>query len=215
MINNYTRAPEGLPNLSLSVFYDTDKASILFQENFERLITERYFSAWFFTDCGNETTPETLKDIFDVSKFSFETLKDIFTESNLWNNETREEMIAEVSDFKISELSIDYLIQLFGENESEYGYTHARGYNQGDYSVVIFKKSENLPNFSRYFFDCPVYALFEVDGEEYFLTEFLDSDYEYNRESIISGFIKAYNGHEKEYVIKWLSDNLPENPETV
>ena len=210
MINNYTRAPEGLPNLNLSVFYDADEASILFDENFNALKRDGRFGVYFFTDCGNETTPETLKDIFDVSKFSFETLKDIFTESNLWDNETREEMIAEVSDFKTSELSIDYLIQLFSENESDYGYAETRGYSQGDYSVVIFKKSEILPDFNHYFWDCPIYARLFVDGEEYCLDEHLTDLYEYNRESIISGFFKAYNGPEKEYVAKWLSNNLPE-----
>lgn len=84
-----------------------------------------------------------------------------------------------------------------------------------NYALVIFKKSENLPDFDRYFWDCPVYARLFVDGEEYYLDEHLTDLYEYNRESIISGFEKAYNGPEKEYVIKWLSDNLPEHPEMV
>lgn len=212
MVNNYCRGPEGKPGLELFVEYDSDFARILFEENFESVKTDGCFGIYFFTESGMLEKPDTLKDIFDFSKFSYETIKDIYTDFNMFDNESREDMVEEISDVKLTDVSDKYLIHLLRENESAYSIKTTRGYSQGDYAFVIFKKSENLPDFNRLFWDCPVYARFFVDGEEYYLEDYLTDSYSWDREKALNGFKESYKGPEKDYVIGWLSDNLPEYP---
>lgn len=208
MVNNFCRGPEGKPVLELFVEYDSDFARIRFEENIEPIKKDIYF----FTESNTLEKPETLKDIFDFSKFSDETIKDIYTDFNVWGNESREDMMDYISEVKLTDVSEEYLIHLLRENESAYSLKTTRGYSQGDFAFVLFKKSENLPDFDRLFWDCPVYARFFVNEKEYFLEDYLTDTYLWDREKVLNGFKESYDGPEKEYVIQWLSDNLPENP---
>lgn len=214
MINNYTRPPEGKPELKLSVFYDTDESNVLFEENFEPLIRGWRETLYFYTAGWTYERPIYISDIFDLSKLSFDTKKEIKGQFELWDDETEDELDEFLIRLEIDTLSIDYLTSLLDENPSDYDWCSTSGYCQGDYARVVYKKSEGSEayNFDNYFWDSPVYARLEIDGEEWFLDEYLKDRYTYDKDLILEGFEKEYNGAEKEYVLGWLKENLTDHP---
>lgn len=91
-----------------------------------------------------------------------------------------------------------------------------RGFCQGDYAEIIvptnlsFKRGFDFQTyFENLFYRAPVYARIEIDGEEYYLDEYLSDLYQWDRAEVITGFEKNFNHDKKDIVMKWLEENLP------
>lgn len=81
--------------------------------------------------------------------------------------------------------------------------TAIRGYSQGDYAEVFYcpddikevwgkapTDSELNDLFTQLFYDAPVYARIEVNGDEYYYHDYADDSYKWDREKFIQGVAK-------------------------
>ena len=100
----------------------------------------------------------------------------------------------------------------------KYGVTAISGYRQGDYAEILYDpsiwSSDFNPReyFQNLFYDCPIYARVEIDGEEYYLDQELADPYTWDKreaEKIVRSWDIA------ESAKQWIVDNLPEYLEYV
>lgn len=108
----------------------------------------------------------------------------------------------------------------------------SRGYSQGDYSEVIIPESiisefkdqtlETIGNYlqdeiDHLLWDAPIYCRLEIDGNEFYFDDKIEDVYSYDKDAMIEIF--ATNTPENltldqiEYIVNWLTENLPENPD--
>ena len=213
-INNYTRPPEGEPAIELSVFYDTEFANSLFEDNIEPLVYMPYghdLCLAFYTDSDSVPVPEYVSDIVSLRDLPEETIIEIaerFDYSPLAELReefpTLDELRDEIGGWHLDSLSDDDYIWLVELPTSRYGVKTTRGYSQGDVCNVIYSRSHEPSRelLDNLFWDAPVYCNLTVDREEFQL----GGDYEYDIDKIV----EAYTGPHSEYVKAWLRDNLPE-----
>lgn len=209
MLNNFTRPAEGLPVLELSVFYDTDMAQI----NFDDFVTPIQYGCNALTIGGYECAPETIGDLFELNKMNKRQLLKLAyaCESETETEGTKADIIEGLELVKLADCCGDETLDLLDSLPSKYGYMTTCGYSQGDCCAVLYLKDKKPSRewIDKLFWDCPIHACLTIDGEENYLDEYLESSYDYNKETILS----KYDG--PEYVKKWLSENLPENPNYV
>lgn len=218
-INNFTRPAEGKPALELSVFYDTEFARDVFNDNIKPLLYSRYghdLCLAFYTDSDLVSIPEYVSDVVSLRDLPEETIIEIarrFDYSPI--DELREEFPTvdelrdEVSNWHLDSLSDDDYIWLVELPTSKFGVKTTRGYSQGDVCNVIYALDHEPSRdwLDHLFWDAPVYCNLTVDGEEFYLEG--EDSYDYDKESIIAN----YDGKDAEYVKAWLRDNLPECPD--
>lgn len=103
-----------------------------------------------------------------------------------------------------------------------------RGHSQGDYAEIIFTnelmKEYNFDDkekflsmmgdyFTNLFYDAPLYARLEIDDQEIYLDDFQKDSYTYDKNEILEHAKKTIEHKQKDYIISWLSEELPDQPD--
>ena len=207
--NNFTRPEENRPALELQIFYDTDASRIVFDE----CITVLKHDSNGASLAGYECSPETIGEIVNLKSLKKSELMDLAKEID-WFDEseklTKAGLIDSLESVDIKNQFID-VCKIIREYPSEYDFMITRGYCQGDCCAVLFKK-DNKPSreyIDHLFWDSPVYAHLSIDGGDFYLDEYLEDSYNYDREKLLEKIKPDLS----EYVFNWLSRNLPEHLE--
>ena len=209
--NNFERPPKNKPALELNIFYDTDASRIYFDEQ----ITVLKHDSNGASLAGFECSPDSIGEIVNLKALKKSELIELAKELN-WYDEseklTKEGLIDDLETIDIKSPFID-VCEIIKEYPSEYDFMITRGYSQGDSCAVLFKK-DNKPSeqyIDNLFWDSPVYARLSVDDKEFYLDEYLEDSYNYDREKLLEKIKPDLS----EYVFDWLSRNLPEHLEYV
>ena len=108
--------------------------------------------------------------------------------------------------------------ELGGYFEIKYNVAKIRGYCQGEYAEVLYDPAiwsgdfDPSEYFTHLFYDAPVYARIEVDGEDCYIDELMADNYRWDKseaEKIVRGF------NLPDSVKDWIISELPEYPEYV
>lgn len=230
--NNYDTKANGVA-IAATYYHDTDAAIILFDENFKILQHSHHntTAVCYYIDNGNVDAPDTIewkltgtdedviqygmrllheeedeirgRDIQEVREAILEecspNLIDYAIEGSAWDH---------INDFGSSSLSIEPVKPLI--------ILQTTGYSQGDYAKVIYcpddlekawgtepKQSEIQKIVNRLYWDAPVYASIELNGEnvpewddntagEYVLYDMPDYDeYDFDRDKFLAWVSEA------------------------
>ena len=223
--------------LELHVFFDTDMARIEFEDCFKVYTHAGYRSTCrvFYTGAGWEDFPDTVSECYDLSKVTRREARDFVVDTLIDEFTTAREVVENCRYYHDGDW-LAYLVELMDEEEFvsvfdedtrpaigefKYDVVSVTGYCQGDYAEVMFDagkwdgdSSKARKHFEQLFYDQPVYARLEVDGEEYYLDEYLVDNYEWDREKVMEELNKTELA-DKPGVLEWLEENLPEHPEYV
>lgn len=241
-MNNFDRSSSGV-NLELSCFWDLDLARIYFNESFTLLHSNSdsminpysRVNVYQYTDYGN--LPEI--DLNDINEYQF-TTKELYQAllAIIDHDELREyareyhgksfskcnkSELIDIAENTVSTYDFDYLLSNF---TLKHEIISSRGYCQDDYVEVIIhndywqginKTDKALNNLSdtidHLFWDSPLYCRLEVDNEEIYLDGNLLDQYTYDENVILEIANKAINHDKKKYILEWLKENLPTNPD--
>lgn len=207
--NNFERPPENKPALELHVFYDTDASQISFNECITVLKSDSSGASL----AGFECSPETIGEIVNLKSLKKSELIELAKELDYYDESeklTKADLIDGLESVDIKNRFID-VCEIIREYPSEYDFMVTRGYCQGNVCFVLFKKDNKPSNeyIDHLFWDCPVYAHLSIDGEDFYLDEYLEDAYIYDREKLLDKIKPDLS----EYVFEWLSRNLPEHLE--
>lgn len=185
--NNYTKNSEGL-SVSVSAYYDSVMASVLFRENFEHL--NRDCTLFFYTEEGTYDTPKYIKDVADITE------------------KGKEE---EIEDYPLEELEY-FIEQGYCTMKEPYLLTHVHGYSQGDYATVLHRSGDK-EEFERLFYEAPMYIQATVEEECYDIYYSGIDPYDpYDKEKIAKAFndLSKYKSEElfNEF-LRLLPETLP------
>lgn len=236
MKNNYDQSSTGT-NLDLRCFYDGDLASDTFADNFSVIQHGGYkaTACYFFTNCGQVEKPDYLSNCYDFTGADYRafrafcleqcvqskaaggyadcTARDVIEEKRQGFETWKEYAIELLDEMGIVEAMRDGFPDIEGAKVL-FEVATARGYSQGDYAKILFKREDWMKDnpshiFSQFIFQQEIYCRLDVDGKEYHLSEGLADSYEYEKEELI-----AYAKEQglSEYVTGWLSENLPDCP---
>lgn len=243
---NFDQSSCGM-DIELSISRDTDRAGMDFSECFEiiqqghfsRITIAEYIEfgnfkgGFFFSD---PTEYQFTKKELIAALLKHAPIEDLNYDAKRWYNKTLKSMTKpELIEFAKEWNSDPFTFAEFMQENFTSLYTEyeTRGYSQGDYAQVIFsnkfkqywKKETNkdftLSDFEgmidNLFWNAPIYARIEIDGEEYYLDELLQDQYEYDKDKMIADFIRVYgekfNADNLQIVVDFLTDNLPEYPD--
>lgn len=211
MKNNFDTSTAGV-DLELSCFADIGVSQDNFSDNFERINNSD--TKFYFINYGQSPEFEGFYIISNKRKFvnalfNFDGvyLKDIYT---------KKELLSWSGDELIREFEDDYDIEDFDGVKERYDCITATGYSQSDYIEVYVPKgntwltSEIVENLA---FNAPIYCRLEIGSDEYYLSEGLESEYIWNRDEVLNYVEKTVEHEKKDYIITWLEENLPEEPE--
>lgn len=235
MPNNYNINANG-PNIACCVCHDSDVAQMLWDENFkvikhgDRMVVGEYF----YTDCGQISEKSLSEYVFKVPSYraARKLSRDYYTAFNYPAKEAYDDLNEYYGDL-LNELIADSGFEQAQDITSRYGISidykddirtiKTRGYSQGDYALVYvnFTALEKLwgkapcednlrKEIDKLFWDCPVYAYAEINGEEYHYHEWpgLKSEYEWDRQ----GFIE-WLAEESGIDIAEIDSVMPQEPE--
>ena len=236
--NNFDQSATGL-NIELSIFRDTDRSQMEFDESFTRLDD----GLFLFTEFGNVSDNFSFSDAsnyqFTVKELRQAIKKDYDTElsqhyfSKPFSKLTKAELIEFLDCLTYDGSEIAEFLQ---DNFTPlYDKIVTRGHSQGDYAQVIITPaykaylasngkqwdSEQERKISdlidHLFWDAPIYARMEIGDNEYYLDELLADPYEYDKDQLMIDFKRVYA---KEFsdsqlfiVMEFLADNLPDYPD--
>lgn len=233
-MNNFDQSSTGV-NLELSCIYDTYMSRIDFDDNFTREDDQLLYTD--FGQCGknfekNYTQDITVKDYFKLicKELYFNDVKDCFSDLHYSYGKLKECSIQDLNDFVWDMYQCNNSYDEFMEENftPEFDVLISTGYCQGDYQEVIIpmdywkvhgieRTEKRLKDLSDHIdnllWDCPVCCRLEIDGEEYFLDEYLDNIYDYDKNLIVEKFKKDLQHDKKDLIIDWLADNLPDYPD--
>jgi len=232
MKNNYNTNLE-MEDIELHVSYDSLMAQDEFRNCFERLSDNFYF----FCDYGNDEKPDSVTDCFDLSACtekdfrSFALSQDVF--ANMFSREpmTDRDKIREKvqtgltwKDYVLEELLPVYTwkevakegLPEISNAKALYDICSVTGFCQGDFAMVLYKvynpESNMYKHFENLLFSQPIYARLTVDGDEYYIEEAFDSNYDWDKD-VAFEWIKANVKYLSEKALEWIEENLPEYPE--
>lgn len=194
------------------------------------------FSDFDLSDLDNYTCNKTelialIKECFYYDDVILQQSHDLMKHS--LNKSDNQDLIDFVQDTMKSHFCLSDIIEYYQEFFTPtYKLIHSFGHSQGHYSVVILPKklldcyrADNKAESDQMIVDClqkdidhllwdaPLFAKLTIDDDDIYLDEFQDDSYSYNKEKTIK-FIKDNLEHEGlDYIINWLSENLPEQPE--
>lgn len=210
-----------------------DSVDDLFE--FSKDITEKQFRRALFNvhmqDRSYTTWKPTPRDFFDEHG-------DRHGDDTYWHDTFMDQLN---EDFSIPEYAKEETFPLIDELTSEqvkhkYRVKSSTGYSQGDYALILIPNKHGWDDehkdsidtaVDHICWDQPVYARLEVecpdgDTDEIYLTEFLDSEYDWDRDKIMDGLKKLGTDEQgesvtrnqpfPESVIDWVKENLPEYP---
>ena len=200
--NNYNKNSQG-PSIELTCFYDCSLSRMYFEENFRIMQSDGYrtFTKAYYIENGNVPDQDeitfTLKGTLE-QKTAF-LKKEGYTDDDMPPPEDMDDYILDTYGERITLLNYQDFntqydpLQVVPSKKIEW--TAVRGYSQGDYAEIAYcpedleKAWGNVPNeadlhktFERLFYDAPIYACFEIDGEEYRYDEFMPDSYEWDKD---------------------------------
>ena len=204
MKNNFDTSSTGV-NLELSCFYDNDLSRIYFEDDIERI--GKWRDDKFFFICSWQYSMDGMYIVGDKEAF-----KKAFEEEYhvLEENEKLEDQISNY------ELDDD-----FPGVVEKYPSVEIRWYSQWDYAKVYYDPACLNEHFTEkvlrehlhhIFYDAPIYCRLTIDGEEICFEEQIKDMYTYDRDEILE-LAKTIEHEKKEYILQWLSENLPKNPD--
>lgn len=200
--NNYNTNANG-PDIELTCFYDCDRSRWEFEENFKILEYSGYrtFTKAYYIDNGNVPDNDEIEfRLKGTLEQKTEFLKkEGYSDDDMPQPEYMDDYILDTYGERISLLNYqDFNIQydpLYLVPSKQIEWIAIRGYSQGDYAEVVYcpddlekvwgnppKKDDLKKWFTRYFYDAPIFCLFEIDGEEYRYDEFMDDSYDWDPE---------------------------------
>lgn len=210
-INNYNCNKDG-NDIEFSGFMDGGKSQSDFDENFETLQSESYSktSIQFYNPAGEITQNLDIK----VGALKPELYKfvDNFVNAYVDKTSLKQELYDHVIQYleeelpaykyNVAELAQAHNIDVSYVNDIEILVT--RGYGQGDYALVLVdrtqlaklwgKYTDNIQELiNHYFWDSPVWAKLDINGEEYSYFDYDLKEYEWEREAFIKHVSKAAN----------------------
>lgn len=227
--NNFTRAPEGKPDIEFICGYDTDQSRWEFEENFKILQYSSYRKTCkaYYIDNGN--VPDSEEITFTLAGTDEQIEAALLSEGY-----NRDEYKAMIIGEPLSILETAYGESLTILNYQDFNkqyeplqvipsknliWVAIRGYSQGDYAEVAYCPEDlekcwgNAPvesdlkkTFERLFYDAPVYCRFTIDGEEYDYSELMPDNYEWDKEA----FAKIVSENSKidyETILNFLPDH--------
>lgn len=204
ILDNYDQSSTGT-SLECTVFYDTDIARNLFEENFKILQREggKEHTIAYYVNHGNVPGPDdvsfsirgekkdliaflqaqgyTTEDFATVDDFAEEVFNYIETPTVL--------NYQDMNDYDLKDTGLEIVPSKNLER------VEVRGYSQGDYAEVILCVadleevwgnsvilSELKAEFTKLFYDAPICAVYTINGEEHSMYEFPGwEDYEFKR----------------------------------
>ena len=69
-------------------------------------------------------------------------------------------------------------------------------------------------HFENLAFRCPVYARLEIEGNEFYIDEYLSDLYQWEKDQVLKGlskdenFTNEYTKDQQTYILEWLDENL-------
>ena len=226
--NNFDQSSSGV-NLELSCFFDTGMARSDFDENFERVERDAptgfYGDVYFYTNFGSDVFLENdarnykidcdsktmIKRMFD---YIGGDLREFMRECEVNSKDDVNALLGQFESYVAYESDyLDFLDKYF---ELDFVIYQTRGYSQGDAATILIDRKtwhEHIENWiDRLFWDAPIYARLEINGEEIYLDEDIDR-YDYSKDAIMYNFEKSYKGKHKGLIIEFLESELPGWPE--
>lgn len=237
--DNHDQSSTGT-SITLDLYYDTDQSRIDFEENFTILKPSRFVdpaSILFYSDHGNITgEPRTWFDCYDLSKCTEKDFRqwiiDFYQPEDCEFKTIAEEKRSFYDTWEeFFENVLDNIFTLEGFADEDdtapknatplYVVETVRGYSQGDISHVIIPvaadyKPENK-TLEHLIYATPLYAMLEVDGEQYPLHYELGDPYEYDKEELQAEAVRLLEDQPETAaaVAAFLIENLPEQPEYI
>ena len=208
MRNNFTENGNG-SSVEIEFYYDRDMGQHDFDENLKRIDGNRFF----YIDFGNlkpveleemyivtdETREEMIKLLKEENKYSDEEYKSI---DKMTNEELKNEFVMTENDNYFDCDSED----LFEFDSINFGMIETRGYSQGDYAEVYFKKEDKekgiyepkKEDIDHLFWDSPLFFSATIDETKVFSSggEILANTYlpeDEAKEEILSKMKKELN----------------------
>jgi hypothetical protein len=236
--NNFDSSSSGL-SVELSVFRDTDRSQMEFDESFTSLGN----GLFVFTEFGNVSDDFSFSDAsnyqFTVKELRQAIKKDYDTElsqhyfSKPFSKLTEAELIEFLDCLTYDSSEIAEFLQ---DNFTPlYDKIVTRGYSQGDYAEVIItpaykayladngkqwndeqeRKTSDL--IDCLFWDAPIHAMLFIGENEFYLHELLADCYEYDKDQLMLDFKRVYarefSDSQLAIVLEFLADNLPKYPD--
>lgn len=213
--NNYDMSSIGT-SIEVSAYYDTNLDRLWFEESFEKLGDN-----WFYTDYGNVSSDVS----FSIGGLKPDLKRILEDQYDFVENMNKQELLDTLDNFmseRYGHASLetfeeweeelkDYNLELIPSTPIEKIVT--RGYSQGDYAEVFYFPDKLAEVWGReviegdlkteidhLFWDCPIYCAVEIDSEEF---NYEGNPYEFER----SEFIDA--------ICKWTKPELREQLETL
>ena len=162
-------------------------------------------------DMMNEIDDIDYSDIDELDKY-LSNLKDFYNELSDARKMLKELTLDE---------AVDHFIEQGERREIDYDYT-VYGSSQGEQTRVIV--SDNVPEYvtkefiENILYKQPIYAKLTItdpDGEEdeIYLDEYMDNEYEWDKDDVISEFKELYDGELKDKILEFLEEELPNYPD--
>ena len=235
-MNNYDQSSEGV-SLELSCFYDTDLAHLDFESSFEKigeysLLNSRFGNvpllSYTESGCYAEVAPhdpqfydykkadlvDMLESAEAVSFISSSKLCDLATEYH--GKSYKRLTIAEIFEYLDYEFSnaSDLAYLYYTHLTPKFSVLEVMGYSQGDYCEVIIPEGVTVTDdyLTNLIYNAPVYCRLLVDNEAYYLDEGLKDQYEYDEQELYTCASESIDHEKKAYILEWLENNLPVQP---
>lgn len=229
--NNYDKSSTGT-DIEFRGFMDIDASRREFEENIKIIQHDGYSttSIGYYIENGNVDGPDAVK--FKIKGKKADKIKYLVFNSTLAPSDIRsfkvDELDAEIraleEDVNLINYALDKLPNITGlefiPNKNLIVLT-TRGYSQGDYAKVLYcpedlekawgnapKQEDIQTSVDHYYWDCPVYAVMEVNKEEFnFWDSPHDDSYLWDKEKFIA-YVSEKSGVDKEKLNPFVPEDL-------
>lgn len=213
-MDNFDRSSRGV-DLELHVCYDTDLSQIYFND----FTSEMSVIDDIFYLHGDFDKPFfTVSKLKKFKKAELIDLAYMFELSYHAESLLKIELVELLSEVSIKEYYAQRLTWGNFVEFLEHGYYISHGYSQGDTRMVIFcneplnyeyKHGNSIDNI---FWNAPLSISMIIDNEDFCFGEHISDQYDYDPEEIIKA-VKDNVEHPKlDYIVSWVTDNLPKQP---
>ena len=186
----------------------------------EELTTKQIFKAFY-----NYQYPTDIDH--DIKCSDFTGIKELLQNLQIENLNTLDQ--SEILEAIETDLYCDESFQEFLKDTFVCNYLimESRGYSQGDYSEIVIpaqvlesykdqtlEQIENLLQdvIDHFLWDQPLYARLTIDNEEFYIDEYLKDEYQYDQDEIKQVLTDHLEHEQKESIIGWVVDNMPDQP---
>ena len=240
-MNNFDQSSSGV-NLELDIYYDTLLSQDLFYECFIKADKSDQYggdSVWIYVDHGNIGKI----DLTDPSSYEFTKKDLLTALLEKWHKDDLDQTSKNYFDKPLSKLTKNELFLLVYEMEeiivdtvdfycehlqTKFETVAIRGFCQGDYAEIIVpdyyfdEMGTEKPNsvedffydaFVNYFYRAPFYALLTIDGNSFNFLDYINEWYDYDKGELLQAATENLDDDNKELILSWLVDNLPEQPD--